>query len=621
MASLLEQTIKGAEFDSSDRNMPLRCHPGTRLEIIKRCQDFILNRDGRPKLRWVVGSAGVGKSAIMQSIAHDQSNVLSETMGATIFFSNNGRQNGTKTITTIAYQLAVKIEPYRLFLQREVTRDPSLLQKSLSKQFNTFIIEPFIHQRIIDRYSCLLIIIDGLDECVDISIQKELLGLISDCCVTYPTSPILWIVASRPEPHIASFFSQPKAALSYEKEDILVDSDDGRDDVKRYLRDKFREVQIQSITLQELSQWPSECNLREIANASGELFAYASTVVKYIGDPDYGDPDRLLRDVLEIIETGTKRNVWGRNYPMEHLDALYSHIMSKIPDNVMTDTRKLLLLSGIEFSIPPSFQLLSNILGISRNAAYGATHHIRSIAIVPGPSEAAEASLQFFHKSFLDYLRDFERSGFSQDFDSEAEQLMYLSALRIIEQAPDGVYVGDAYSYDLHVDHGLPRNGPGTGENIAISWSAQTYDDRRLRFNMFRQAVQALVKGTGDKVEVFRNLSSIRILSTCFTYLPNGFSYGSVQDFSFVSAIKLLSTYVTEHMCKNECRRRELLECGMLKQVTLDTIEYDMIDPEFIQLHFRGLMVQHPHPWSPLCDVSLGVVDFRDYDLICVFLA
>lgn len=145
MASFLRETILGAEFDSSDPNMPLRCHRGTRLKIIKQCQDFILNREGRPKIRWVVGSAGVGKSAIMQSVARDESNVLSEIiLGATIFFSVNGRQDGMKAITTIAYQLAVKLDTYRLFVQREIIRDPSLLRKSLSRQFNKFIVEPFI---------------------------------------------------------------------------------------------------------------------------------------------------------------------------------------------------------------------------------------------------------------------------------------------------------------------------------------------------------------------------------------------------------------------------------------------------------------------------------------------
>jgi hypothetical protein len=198
MALFLKEMISRAEFDSSDPNIPLQCHPGTQLEIIKWCQDFILNRQGRRKPRWVVGAAGVGKSAIMQSVAQDEDNILSDIIvGATIFFSVNGRQDGTKAITTIAYQLAVKLNPYRLFVQREVTHDPSLLRKPLSKQFDKFIVEPFILQRILDCSSCLLIIVAGLDECANLLTQQEFISLISDFCITYPSLPIVWMIASR----------------------------------------------------------------------------------------------------------------------------------------------------------------------------------------------------------------------------------------------------------------------------------------------------------------------------------------------------------------------------------------------------------------------------------------
>jgi hypothetical protein len=65
-------------------------------------------------------------------------------VGATIFFPINGHQDGIKGLTTIAYQLAVKLHSYRLFIQREVTNDSSLLRKSVSTQFKKFIVEPYL---------------------------------------------------------------------------------------------------------------------------------------------------------------------------------------------------------------------------------------------------------------------------------------------------------------------------------------------------------------------------------------------------------------------------------------------------------------------------------------------
>lgn len=155
---------------------------------------------------------------------------------------------------------------------------------------------------------------------------------------------------------------------------------------------------------------------------------------------------------------------------MAHLDALYSHIMSKIPANVMANTRKLLLLEFQSGYHCFDFHFSCNLLGITQHAAYGATHYIRSIASVPGPTEAAEDGLEFFHKSFFDYLRDFDRSGFFLDILSECDQLFSRCTLRILEEAPNGVYIGDTTQFysglkgaELKSDLGIVKTSPSHG--------------------------------------------------------------------------------------------------------------------------------------------------------------
>jgi hypothetical protein len=85
-------------------------------------------------MRWVVGVAGVGKSAIMQTVA--ETPLRPVTLRASIFFFVRGRSDGSKAIITLAYQLAVESEPYRLFIELALARDPSLLQKAMLVQFN-----------------------------------------------------------------------------------------------------------------------------------------------------------------------------------------------------------------------------------------------------------------------------------------------------------------------------------------------------------------------------------------------------------------------------------------------------------------------------------------------------
>jgi hypothetical protein len=148
------ETIPGKAFDFSARDPPPQCHPGTRLAILEQYIHVVVNCSDE-KMRWLFGVAGVRKSA-MQNIA------VSLTLRASIFFLVNGRSNATKTIVTLAYQLAAKCEPYRQFIEYEVR---ALLQSSTSVQFNKFVLEPFIHHPRLNSDGRVLIIIDGLYEC------------------------------------------------------------------------------------------------------------------------------------------------------------------------------------------------------------------------------------------------------------------------------------------------------------------------------------------------------------------------------------------------------------------------------------------------------------------------
>ncbi|PPQ93151.1 hypothetical protein CVT25_010775, partial [Psilocybe cyanescens] len=112
LESLQKHVAHGAFHDSSERFDPPKCHPDTRAAIIKRIMDWIsgLNEDTREALiMWLYGAAGAGKSAIAQTIAEildSQHFVL-----ASFFFWRSDPQRGMAKllVTTLAYQLAVKL--------------------------------------------------------------------------------------------------------------------------------------------------------------------------------------------------------------------------------------------------------------------------------------------------------------------------------------------------------------------------------------------------------------------------------------------------------------------------------------------------------------------------------
>jgi hypothetical protein len=76
--------------------------------------------------------------------------------------------------------------------------------------------------------------------------------------------------------------------------------------------------------------------------------------------------------------------------------------------------------------------------------AYAALNHLRSVLRVPSRGGAHKENLKPFHKSFIDYISDSKRSGFSPDIQREAQQINLTEcAFSVLNEAPDGVDFGD----------------------------------------------------------------------------------------------------------------------------------------------------------------------------------
>jgi hypothetical protein len=490
---------------------------------------------GEGKLRWVVGPAGVGKSAVMQMVTEKAPDGI---IFASIFLSINGRANGSKTILTIAYQLAVKCGLYRQFIRDQISLDPSLLRKSLSVQFNKFIVEPFMHQRLFEPSLRFLVVIDGLDECDNPQVQRELLKLITTFCVTYPTSPIAWIVASRPEPHITSFFDKAEVKPVYTKDEIAIDSDEACEEVQRYLRDELKKIQLEHPTLKHKREWPLEHEFTRIASSAGGLFAYAATVVRYIDAPHYGDPIAQLRRVLKIIDASAKDDTSGREHPMAQLDALYKRILDNIPDDVMVNARKLLPLYPSYGWGNVTFRELCNRLGLTEDAAYGAIRHLYAVMKIPEPHKADDECLKYYHKSFGDFLDDFKRSGLSDDFTAEGRQLCIQSSLRILAEVPNDSE-GGASGDDISLFMG--GRVKGRCDNISLSWPGDgrfQISDEELQIKLY-SSLMGWILANFDNVADYRTISHFHALTTRFIVPERFFPFHTLRDRAFVSCSRL----------------------------------------------------------------------------------
>ncbi|KAF9454280.1 hypothetical protein P691DRAFT_770717 [Macrolepiota fuliginosa MF-IS2] len=550
MNKLEEYTIPGAAFDDSDRDPPPRCHPDTRLAILQRAQNFFTNHQRNKNILWLVGPAGVGKSAIMQSLAENvSSSTPSNIILGSLFFSVNGRDDGSKTFTTFAYQIAVHNSLYRRFVQNEVANDPKLLRKSLPTQFRKLIIEPFIGGAFDESHRRYLILIDGLDECNGNETQRQIVDLISSFC----TAPFVWIISSRPEPHITSFFTGA-VALACEKEEIVIDSDEAREDVERYLRDELGKLRPKYPALPSKAQWPREGDFIKLSAGANGLFAFASTAVRFIDDPESGDPESRLVEILEVIDNILSQPRDNDAHPMAKLDALYSRILSRVPIRTLLTTKKVLL--GIDMTSTPNtdnhFAYLCNWLGLASNIAYGALYQLHSVLDIPPQDDAHIKPLKYFHKSFRDYFFNFDRSGMFRDPQSTREELELECAQRVLGEAAD-----------TGINGGL---GPGV-HGVLVSWNTQNTAglvDDATRARLYLQAMQIVTlelhRPSQSTVLHFFKLFDMRI------YL------GKYSNF--------LTTW-PPGKCNNE---ESLIECGVLHDILigkLDTSNIDWTSPFF----------------------------------------
>ncbi|KAJ3568206.1 hypothetical protein NP233_g5866 [Leucocoprinus birnbaumii] len=375
-----EKRMIGAEVDSSARKYSPRCHPETRKKLrnsvvnwifAKRDFDLSTERPARqpPRMLWIMGPAGVGKSAVAQTIAEEAK--ADEFLGATLFFSRPNRlDDPEKIIPTLAYQLAVKHPQYKPILNQRLADDPSLLEKTLRVQFKELIVDPFsiiVAQDPQKRIKPLLIILDGLDECEGEEAQCELIEVIADHVRSVGFSPLLWMVCSRPEWHFRYLISRADFPATCRREQMSIDDPEARQDVAIFLREEFALIRRRFSDYLSYD-WPPSYALQLIILKASGLFALASTIVRFVGDKTVYNPQGQLQLCLDCLN-----GLSERAGPFEMLDVLYREICSTVPPSIFATTKRILgaLLLTSAYS---DYQLLSKFsLSIVWKACSGVT--------------------------------------------------------------------------------------------------------------------------------------------------------------------------------------------------------------------------------------------------------
>jgi hypothetical protein len=364
------------------------CSPNTRAKVLTSLRCWANNPNG-PKIYWMNGMAGTGKTTITYSLCDELEGAFQ--LGASFFCSRllSDCRNVIKMVPTIAYQLAGFSHAFRSELCDVLDSDRDISTYNVDTQFEKLVREPLL--KVKDAMPTnAVVVIDALDECSDVSDTQTVLGML----FRYASDmPIKFFVTSRPEPSIGerimSWDSRSRSTfILHEIDRSLVQAD-----IETYL----------STELAVISPHPDQ--IRQLAERAGHLFIYAATIIQYIL------PERCSVDSHERLKTMLE--VASKQHSKKHknIDLLYTNILeATFEDEDLelweVENTKLILHTIICASQPMTADVLSGLLGLGHEGlVLSALKSLLSVLYI-----SANGHISAFHASFPDYMHDPQRS-------------------------------------------------------------------------------------------------------------------------------------------------------------------------------------------------------------------
>ena len=400
------------------------------MAVRKIILDWIHSESSTSFFFWLYGSAGAGKTAILQAIAEFLCSPPEsyENFGGSFFFSRGkkGRDEGHFLFSTIAYQLALKVPGLRQHVNHIMELDPTLHTKSMDVQLRSLIIDAFRHLSPLPQRP-YLIIIDGLDECHDKATQQLILQLLCETITTH-TLPLRFLIGSRPESHIRDNFDQ-ESLYTVTRRVILDEKFDPGRDIEVFLRSGFAKLCAKNSILSHVkhpSPWPKEGVIDLLVQRSSGQFIYAATVLKFVG-ADFCSPTKQLALVLKPDPMA-----------FSDLDQLYTQILSIYPRAVNI----VQVLGIISVSHGERAEVMEDIFGMEEGELKLVLHGLSSLIKDANDDDWDGLNLgatsyvvpHFAHASFGDYLFDSSRSGpFHVNREEYEDQLTIRSFAFIIQ--------------------------------------------------------------------------------------------------------------------------------------------------------------------------------------------
>ena len=378
------------------------CTPGTRTrlldQIIKWAKD---TSPTSPKVYWLFGPAGSGKTTIAYTIARrfefagEKGDII--ILGGNFFCSRQfeDAKRSKCIIRTIAYHLALVCKPFAHALRFDIT------YQNPTAQIDGLLVKPWEASRAARAADVTLplhylIIIDALDE-IDGEGGSDLLRHLFDVLNGDQLPGLKFFATSRQDPSLVD------RVKGFERKELFHLQDVGKEEVRG---------DIITYLKSELPHLATRAEIGKVANSADGLFIYAATVVRYLAGYEPIEQDELLARLLSVPNSGPLESSGDDSYL---LDKLYFDILKDAFGNVRDQTlhaRRLKALHAFVCTAEPTSEtLVADLLSPSKEnqshwqaAATAIRKKLHAVLYTEG------GRVLSYHKSFSDFLFSQKRS-------------------------------------------------------------------------------------------------------------------------------------------------------------------------------------------------------------------
>lgn len=401
MEILYKYVAPNAIFNSGGRVDIAKCHPGTRTDVLRLIEEWMLRPfdDSPDKIFWLSGPAGAGKTSIVHTIAERCQERELPLTNFFFFRTDSSRCDTSSFVPTLLYQIIQIYPEMRSSLVTILSSNPFILNAGVDSQLSQLLLTPLrAIQRSSSSFRPIIMLIDGLDECDPMNKlgQRQILHTLDNALIK-DGHLFRVLVASRVEHQLTLAFNQMSTAVL----PLYLDNEySPESDIRLCVAEKFEEIKNYHPLADTCDRiWPSTTNFDSIVKKSSRQFIYAATVMRYILDSP-ANPQLSLQRVLGITPLATRS-------PFSHLDAMYTYILSQTDDQ---DALKDILHAQLLRAAIHREASIQQIL-LMYNPLYTEAFLHSCVADLSSIAHLGCRELTFHHASLSDYLQDQSRSG------------------------------------------------------------------------------------------------------------------------------------------------------------------------------------------------------------------